>query len=220
MNHIFGIDTPFMRVMGVAADLVILNLLWLLCCFPIVTIGASTAALYTVSLKLAAGHDGYVWKRFFKAFRENFRQATIVHVITMIPMALLGFSLFMMIQGAAVPSAARYSMGAAALFLVLFLSWFYPLQARFENSLKNTCVNAFALALMNLHLTIPIIVLNLFPVIAILYFGKTFVRFFFFWLLAGTSVTAFINSFSFNLCFKKYIPKEILEAEEEQLGKR
>src|SRR5699024_12157957 len=50
-----------------------LNLLWLICSIPIFTIGASTSALYSVTLKIARNEDVIIHRQFFKAFRENFR---------------------------------------------------------------------------------------------------------------------------------------------------
>lgn len=75
------IDNPIMRGMGRVADFIILNLLWIVCSIPIITIGASTTALYTVMLKLVKNEEGYIAKGFLKAFKENFKQSTIMWAI-------------------------------------------------------------------------------------------------------------------------------------------
>ena len=75
---LFSMDGKFLETFNKITDLVTLNILWLLCCIPIITIGASTSALYQVTLQIAENRDSYITKEFFKAFRENFRQATIV----------------------------------------------------------------------------------------------------------------------------------------------
>lgn len=73
-----GIDTPFYRLMGHVGDLAVLNVLWLVCCLPVVTIGASTEGLFSVVNKLVAGEDHQVAADFFKAFRRDFAQSTAV----------------------------------------------------------------------------------------------------------------------------------------------
>lgn len=73
-----NLDNPVFRLMGVLGDLLILNLLWALCCVPLITVGASTTALFHVARKLAAGEPCRAASEFFRAFRRNWRQATPV----------------------------------------------------------------------------------------------------------------------------------------------
>ena len=71
-------DNPVIRILNRCTDLVVLNLLFLLCCIPVVTIGAALAAMISVTLRSVRYGDGYVVQHFFKAFRENFRRSTMV----------------------------------------------------------------------------------------------------------------------------------------------
>ena len=73
MNGLFSINSPLWRFMDKALRLIWLNLLWFLCCLPVVTIGAATTALYSVTLKYARDEEGYLTRSFFQAFRQNFR---------------------------------------------------------------------------------------------------------------------------------------------------
>ncbi len=73
-----GIDTPFYRLMGHVGDLAVLNVLWLVCCLPVVTIGASTTGMFSVLNKLTAREDPRIAADFFKAFRRDFLQSTAV----------------------------------------------------------------------------------------------------------------------------------------------
>ena len=85
MRGIFDIDSPFIQFLAHIADLIILNIVFLICCIPFVTIGPSITALNYVTLKLAAKEDINVIRSFFKSFRQNFRQALIIWIL------LLGF---------------------------------------------------------------------------------------------------------------------------------
>lgn len=81
-----NLDNPVFRLMGVLGDILILNLLWVLCCIPVITIGASSTALFSVSRKLAAGENCRIARDFFRAFRRNWKTATLAWL----PLAALG----------------------------------------------------------------------------------------------------------------------------------
>ena len=76
------LDNPFYRLMGTIGDLVVLNVLWLVCCLPVVTAGAATAGLFSVAHKMAAGEEYRAAAGFFKAFRRDWRQATAVWLVS------------------------------------------------------------------------------------------------------------------------------------------
>lgn len=88
MKSIFNLDSPVMTILTEIADLIILNLIYLFFCMPIVTIGAATAALYRVMLNYEKGESVNPVRQFWKAFRENWKGATILFLIMLIPMAL------------------------------------------------------------------------------------------------------------------------------------
>ena len=78
---IFSLDSKFMRFVDQLVDVVILNLLWLVCCLPIITIGASTVAAYRVSMRMIDSEEGYIAKSFFRSFRANFVQGTLLWLL-------------------------------------------------------------------------------------------------------------------------------------------
>ena len=122
------------RVLTRIFDFILLNILWVVCSIPIVTMGASTAALYSVMLKITKNQEGYIIKDYFKAFRENFRQGTIVWMI----LALLGFLI-----GADMAIVSRTSGIVASAAIVIFcitgffcfveVLFVFPLIAVFRN---------------------------------------------------------------------------------------
>ena len=67
--------------MNKVADLCILNIICLVCCIPIVTAGASITAMYYVTLKMVRNEEAYIVRSFFKSFKDNFKQATIINLI-------------------------------------------------------------------------------------------------------------------------------------------
>ena len=79
-----NIDSPFYRTMGRIGDLVLANVLWLVCCLPILTAGASTLGLFTVVNKMAAKEDYTVRTDFFKAFKRDFKQSTALWLVLLL----------------------------------------------------------------------------------------------------------------------------------------
>ena len=78
---IFSYESKFSQALIKLCYSCYLNLLWFLCSLPIFTIGASTTALYYVSLKIVQGEDSNLTRLFFRSFRQNFRQATTLWLI-------------------------------------------------------------------------------------------------------------------------------------------
>ena len=81
MDRLFNMDNKFFTVMGRVADLIMLNVVFLICCLPIVTIGASLTALHYVTLKMARNEESYIIRSFFKSFKQNFKQSTLIWIL-------------------------------------------------------------------------------------------------------------------------------------------
>lgn len=128
-----NIDSPFYRAMGKLGDLLLLNVLWLVCCVPVVTAGASTLALFAVTGKLAAGEDYTVREDFFKALRRDFKQSTAVWLVLL----AVGFAAFWGLQAADRQSTVYAGLLTMASFLLgvgvcCCGSWGLALLARFS----------------------------------------------------------------------------------------
>ena len=90
----FQLDGKFFSALSRMADLVILNILFWACCLPVVTIGASITAMYAVTKKMAEDREGYIFKGFFIAFKENFRQSTIMWLILLVPIGIVSADMY------------------------------------------------------------------------------------------------------------------------------
>ena len=94
LSGIFNYDNPVWRFIGKLCDVLILNVLWIICSIPLVTMGASTTAVYYVTLKLVRDEEGPIIRSFFKSFKENLKQATVIWLILLMVGGLLGFDLY------------------------------------------------------------------------------------------------------------------------------
>ena len=113
---IFSYDSKFSQLLLKLCYACYLNLLWLVCSLPIVTVGASTTALYYSCLKIVRDEDSHVGACFFRSFRENFKQATALWLI------LLGLGLFLAGDGYIVYHLRQSAEGAMAVVWTLILA--------------------------------------------------------------------------------------------------
>ena len=90
MKKFFSDSNPLIRGLTKLADLMWLNALFIVTSLPIITIGASTAALYYETMRIVAGEESYITKDYFRAFKENFKKATIIWLISALLLCLFG----------------------------------------------------------------------------------------------------------------------------------
>lgn len=223
MERFFNMDNKFFSFMGKVADLCMLNLVCILCCIPVVTAGASLTALYYVTLKMIRNEEAYIFRSFFKSFKQNFRQATVINLI----MLAAAFVLYLdtKIVGGMETSTGKVLGIIFALFTLIYLIVFlyvYPLLAKFYNSIKNTFKNAFLMGIRHLPYTFLMLVICACPLLILLIpsFQVLSIMLMLFVLL-GPAVIAYCNSWFFVRIFDKYIPEEEqeegLETTEEKL---
>lgn len=215
MSGIFNYDNPVWRFIGKFADIILLNILWLICSIPIFTIGASTTAVYYVTMKLARNDEDYTVKSFFRSFKENFKQATIIWIVFLIVGAVIGVDFYFFLRVQTTASAFRTVMlavfGGFSIIYICMMIYVFPLLSRFYNPVKRTIFNAFFMSMRHFLMTIGILVIDggvialcLFAPMILILFG-----------LMGFPLLAFINSFFFNSIFAKYMPKEETEQDGE-----
>lgn len=159
MKEIFSLDNPVWNFLGKMVDMVVLTGLWLICSLPIVTIGASTAALYYVTLKLERDQEGYTIRSFFRAFRDNLKQGMLAGLIALAAGGILSGDIYM-------ARRAHTQMGDMLLWTFLILAficlatalYLFPLMARCRTGLLQLVTMAFVMAMKNIGWTIFMLV--------------------------------------------------------------
>ena len=208
---LFNPDSRIMIFLSRVADLVILNILWLVCCVPVVTIGASTTAMYHVIRHWQKDSVSSIVRDFFQSFKEDFKQATPVYLILLIPTAAVVMNAMMIFNpenSAAVPSYLLVIWFISALILLFISSFVYPVMAFFADSIFKTLRNAMVLALANLPRTILIGILNLLPVILLFVNLSFFLQSSIFWLMIGGALVAYLNLSILKPVLTKLVPSE------------
>ena len=138
----FSVDSPLYRFLSKLLDVIRLNFLWILFSIPLVTIGASTVAALSVALKMADDEEGYIGRSFLKAFRENWKQGTVLGLITLVALyaIYLDFQFFEALEGN--PMIFLLVGILSIVVVVSALLYAYPLAARYENTLLRTIQNS------------------------------------------------------------------------------
>lgn len=193
------IDSPLMQAMSKMADLMILNLLTLVCCLPIITIGASLTAMHYMTLKIVRNEECYIARGFFKSFKENFKQGTLIWLILLVLLIILTVDFFIINSSGTEFNAILMGLITVIAILVVFTTLYaFPVLARFRNTIRGTLKNALLMSIMQFPKTVIMIVVNLLPVILFLFVYPAIPIV----LLFGLSVPAWVSAKLNNKLFK------------------
>lgn len=185
------------------AALVLNNLLWLICCIPIVTAGAATRALYA-NLNAYLNEEPYGVRTFFAHMKKDFFPACgIGLVMILMPFVLLAD--VVLITQSALPAKPILLgvVGSIAFLTALVGSMVFPLMSQFELTFKQLVLNSFSLAIAFLPRMIPVTALNLLPLIAMTTIPNFMLRISFFWALMGFALIAMLNLKMLNSIFDR-----------------
>ncbi len=214
MGRFFNLDSPLMVFLSKVADLMILNIIMLFLCIPIITAGDAMTAMYYMTIKMVRGEESYIVRGYFKSFKENFKQATIIWIL-----ALLVF--FVLVGDFTIINSGVLSFRKIMTVLLVVVSIIYaftmlyvfPVLSRFENTVKNTIRNAFLMSILNLPRTILLVIINLLPIALFLLVPQAMP----FVILFGFSVPAYLCSTQFVKIFRRFEPQEENAAGGEEL---
>ncbi|MGN1193697.1 MAG: YesL family protein [Dorea sp.] len=197
----FNINSPVFQFIGTLADFITLNFLFLISCIPVITIGPALSALYYVTMQQAREEQGYFIRPYLAAFKTNLRSGIMMTLLYLAAGAILGFNLIFWLQLKTI--AGNIALVVIILCLVLYvfsLFYVFALNARFENSIRQTIKNSLLIALSN---PIPTILILLIYIIAgtLAYVSQTFRIFL---LIFGFAFVAYCTSYPIIKVFKKY----------------
>ena len=196
MHNLFHYENPFIQFLVRVGDLMILNLLFILCSLPVVTLGASLTALHRVTQNMLFEQEAPIIKSFFRAFRQNFKQSTLAWLVELvIIVSLVCDVLLVMAYFDGGLAKAMYILVAVLAILVAgVFSYLMPLIARYENGMRQQVNNAVVLAIIKLPKTVLLMLLNLLPVILLLISVPVFVQTLIFWVIIGFAFVSFLTS--------------------------
>ncbi|MGM9660533.1 MAG: DUF624 domain-containing protein [Faecousia sp.] len=202
-RNLFRPDSGLMLTMAQITDCIFLSLFWILGCIPVVTIGASCAALYDAVYRGFRRGDKHPWQRFWQVFRENWKAGLVPTLLFLVLLFLLAKGMILAWNAAALGSASWMLFSGTAFLVVTamgILSLAFPVLSRFENTLTGLLKNTLLLALANLPRTILLGIVN--TAATFLCARYVFPLFFL------PALAALISTLAVEPMFKPYLPQE------------
>lgn len=143
----FSVESPLYKFMQSLWDILKLNFMWIIFCIPIVTIGGSTIAAFSVLLRMSEDQEGNVIKDFWKAFRENWKQGIFIGLLPPIcfEAVFLDFQLYNAVENGGL---GILIVGCFSAYIFIFcLIYVFPLLARYDNTVINSIKNSFRIGM-------------------------------------------------------------------------
>ena len=187
--NVLSEDSIFGQIFGFLGNMIALNILWLVTSLPIVTIGASTTAMYYTARKLHKDKDVTVWKAFFHSFKQNFMQATAIWAVLAAVEALL----------------LSYGFIGIGLITGVLLLYIFPVIAAFSNTLGKLAGHAFYFAFHKPGYLIATAALACLPMYFTMVDAKLFPVYLLIWLMCGFSLTAYGNAWFYLRLFQPHL---------------
>ena len=196
MHNLFHYENPFIQFLVRVGDLMILNLLFILCSLPVVTLGASLTAMHRVTQNMLFEQEEPLLKAFFRAFRQNFRQSTLAWLVELVVIVSLVCDVLLVMAyfDGGLAKAMYILVAVLAILVAGVFSYLMPLIARYENGMRQQVNNAVVLAIIKLPKTVLLTLLNLLPVILLLISVPVFVQTLIFWVIIGFAFVSFLTS--------------------------
>lgn len=192
MGGLFHPDGAFARYGAKLWDIMWLNILTAVSSLPVFTAGAAMTAMHYVLLKIFRDEEGAITTMFFKAFRENFKQSTIIGVLFAVVAYLLILS-----TGIAIALAMkwiRYLLIVVLALLICAWNWSFVFQSRYRNTISGTVKYSFLVLAAHPIRSVVMAVLFVLPIAAVLVAPKNLILA----LMVGFTLPGFVQVFLYN----------------------
>ena len=205
-RNLFNPDSHLMMTMARITDCIFLSLFWIVGCIPVVTAGASFAAMYDATYRALRCHEKNSWLRFFQVFRRNWKAGIVPTLIFGVATFALA-KLMILCWNSAVAGSISWMFFAGAMLVAMLmlgmLSVLFPMLSRFENSTGGLLKNTFLLAFANMPRTLGLGVMN---GVTIFLCARFVVPIFFL-----PSLACLLGSLFIEPMFKPYMPEDTAE---------
>jgi uncharacterized membrane protein YesL len=194
---LFDPENSFWRFLTKVFNVAYAGFLWFVVSLPLVTMGAATVALYTYTLQLVRGEEGYVGKTFFTAFKKHLRKASLLWLFMVLLASFLLFDLYLTRRmGGTLGNLLFFSLLSISFVVLITMIQIFPLLAQYDVSVRETMKRSFMLALGNLHYSVTLLVIFILQAILLYYVPVT--------VFASTGFSVVLSSFFLSYLYAKY----------------
>lgn len=206
MSNVMKPDNPFFKLMSKIGDIIFLNIIFVVSCLPIITIGCGLSSVHTVINKLSNNQESHIARDYILAFKENFKNSTVMWMAFLTAGAVIAW-LAMVISSGSQPLLYIPYIFIITIY-VFTLLYAFPLQAVFINTPMAIMRNALITAVKHLPQTILLVLIVYLPGCITLMLPDAFYFTFIYWVIAGFSLSAFISGFVYRSIFKLYMEEQ------------
>lgn len=204
-RKILDSDNMVLSALTMLGNLFILNFFFLICCLPVVTIGASLSAVNQTAMKMARHEDGPVSKEFFGAFLKDFKQSTIIWAMLLLVAFILGGDFYYAICCGHGIINKFFMLFATIMTIAVLLvfTYIFPISSRYENTIIQHIKNSMLIAISNMHLTLLIWLIWIVSIGVNIFYPQIFRRLGFIWFFCGFSFLFYICGMIYRKIFDK-----------------
>ena len=186
MNRRDKLKSSLGSLLRALCDLMILNILWIVCCVPVVTFGPTSSALSRALIRMVQGESTSAVRDFFLSFRRDFGKAVVLGLIGLLGLAVIASDYLFAVSLEGVMRILFLIVAIlAGSFVLSYVAYVFPLHAFYENSIIGQIKNAFALAAANpgetlliwICFAVPVVAFLLLPPVAVAYLGSLYILF-------------------------------------------
>lgn len=207
---IFSLDNVFGKFMDKVWKWIILNFLCMLCCIPLITVGPAITALFSVLMQMTRGEEDAIIKSYFRAFKRNFKQAVIIHMLLLVIAVVILLNVYygkQLQREYEFYKYWQYLMYVIAFVYLMVLTYVYPLVATFENTVWGTVKNALLLPITHIGWTCLMLTIGVVP-LYLCYVNADIMKWgIFFYGFCGIALVAYIYCLIFKRIFAQYLNK-------------
>ena len=215
-SSLFNVDNPVMKLLSRMIDIIVLDIMFVISCIPVVTIGAALSSLYYITVTGWDTADGHLFQKYVKSFKDNFIKSTVMWIVLLGTGSILAMGGYLILQQwkekgsiSLQPSGIIYLI-CLIVFAAIF-TYVWPLQGKFENTIAATFKNALIMAVSNLPMTILLWLVA--AGAAFLVYKVLFVRYMGTLFMFG--LVAYLQGILFQKIFAPYLEQTRTTAEEE-----
>lgn len=165
MDNGFGIDGKLFRGLTKAGDFLILGFLTVIFSIPIITAGGAITAGFYAGTKLVKDEENYVFKDFWKSFKQNFLQGFLTELILSVVAGILVMDLkaaqyWLKSSGSTVALIFIYVIFGVMMILGAEIVYAFAMLSRYENKVVTNIKNALLVLVHHLPQTFIIMIIT------------------------------------------------------------
>lgn len=170
MNEYLSVDGPIMQFFAKLWDVILLSILFTICCIPLVTFGLSCSAMYYTMVRSVLSGEGRTIRTFFRGLRQNIVNGLVLGALFEAVLAILLFSLYVVFINDLGTVGILFGAVFFALLLIFLttMAYAFPLMGRFENTVLGILANSFFIAPMHWRETVAMLILEIVLLIAMI----------------------------------------------------